>query len=174
MPVQRLVLAVVACAVCFGAGGLASGAEPTTVALTMTKPATAGKDPQLAENLLTLVELAVQADKSLAVVERRQIELVIQELVLSQTRPENSQLELGKLITADFLVMLELLPPDKESGTALGARSGGGTKTAAVHGVAAAKLDAATLEETAGQFAAFISAVIRARQAGDHCGRTAV
>ena len=113
MPPKRLELIILL--VRFGIARPATGAEPTSVALTMTRPAEATKDLELAEHLLRLVELAVQADKSLAVVERRQIDLAIQELVLDRSRPGDSQLQLGKLITADFLVMLELLPPEKDS-----------------------------------------------------------
>ena len=158
----RFVLIAMVCVVVLLRKLPGAGRRAATVALTMTRPAAAGKDQQLAENLLTLVELAIQPDKSLAVVERRQIELVIQELVLSQTRPENSQLELGKLVTADFLVMLELLPPDKDSPAPWGRLRVVDPKTAAIRGVTVASLDEATLEDTAEQFARYVSAVIRA------------
>ena len=115
---KRFGLISVMCAVCVGAGGSVLSPEPAaatppgsatettpekqtagngpiSVALTMTKPANAAKDQQLAENLLDLVGLAIQAETALAVVERREIDRAIQELLLDQSRAGNPQLELG-------------------------------------------------------------------------------
>ena len=93
----------------------ALGGEPITVALTLTERKGAGPEQQLGENLLALADLAVQSDKSLAVVERRQIASVIQEQVLDRSPRADPQLQLGKLLTADYLAMLEMLP--REQGT---------------------------------------------------------
>ena len=81
-------------------------AERKSIALTTSS---AGSVQKLAETLIVLVEAQVLADDSLAVVERQQIELAMQELALSKTRSADESLQLGKLVTADLLVMLELL-----------------------------------------------------------------
>ena len=97
----------------------------------------------------------------MAVVERRQIDLAIQELVLDRSRPGDSQLQLGKLITADFLVMFEVVPPEKDSPKPCVRLRVVDPKTAAIRGVTVASLDEETMEETVEQFARYVSALIR-------------
>ncbi|HTU25766.1 MAG TPA: hypothetical protein VMF30_10230 [Pirellulales bacterium] len=139
----------------------AVAAAPTSIALTMTRPADGAPQQNLAENLLTLVELAVQAEGGLTIVERRQIDLALQELVLDGSRPADAQLKLGKLITADNLAMLELLPPDKGDKTPWGRLRVVDPRSGVIRGVTVAALDEGALEERAKQFARFVSAIAR-------------
>src|SRR5262245_56120091 len=103
---QRLILVIVAGLISVEASSLFAAAERTSVALTVT--ASAKADRQLAESLIALVESNLLADESLSVVERRQINLAMQELALSRTRSADESLQLGKLVTADLLAMMEL------------------------------------------------------------------
>ncbi len=142
----------------------ALGAEPTTVALTATlRPDEPQAKKQLTESLLALVELAVQADTGLAIVERRQIDLVLQEQVLNQARPSEATLQLGKLVTADLLVMLERAEPERDRKNPFVRLRIVDPQTASIRGVNVAELDEETLEETAEQFAQYASSVVRAR-----------
>ena len=135
-------------------------AQRTSVALTV---AAGPSDRQLAETLIVLVEANVLEDDSLTVVERRQIDLALQELALSRNRSAEQLLQLGKLAAADVIVMLELQAAkgdDKSKPTAL--LRVVEAKTAAIRGVTAvSELSEANLEEAAEQFARYVSAVVR-------------
>lgn len=97
---RRLFLLALAAAIDVEMTGSAAAAEPATIALTVAvRPQAAEQDRQLAEDLLALIELRVQTDPSLSVVERRRIDLAIQELVLDRSRRSDAQLQLGKLVT---------------------------------------------------------------------------
>src|SRR5207247_397314 len=88
-----LLLFVLSCGSLLGLCGPTIAADRTSVALTVT--ASAKADRQLAESLIVLVEAHVLADDSLAVVERRQIDLAMQELALSRARSADESLQLG-------------------------------------------------------------------------------
>ena len=107
----RLLLTAAVWMICFGTASRLV-AEPATLALTLTRPDDAATG-DLGEKMLSLVELRLGADKSLAIVERRQIDAVTQEHVLDRSRPRNPQLQLGKLLTADVLAMLEFAAPSR-------------------------------------------------------------
>ena len=134
-------------------------AERTSIALTTSS---AGSVQKLAETLIVLVEAQVLADDSLAVVERRQIELAMQELALSKTRSADESLQLGKLVTADLLVMLELRQSEKKSVKPSAMLRVVEAKTAAIRGITVATdVEEASLEEIADQFVRYLSVVIR-------------
>src|SRR5262245_20165162 len=107
----------------------------TTVALTTTtNSAVADAGDELANSLAALLEVQLLADDSLSVVERRQIELALQELALSRSRTAADSLQLGKLVTADVLVMLELRQPDDQSAKPFAMLRVIEAKTAAIRG----------------------------------------
>jgi len=169
----RLVLTVGICAALFTPMDVARAAERTSVALTATVlPQAAAQDQKLAENLLALIELEVQSAPTLLVVERRQIDLAISELLLDRSRPARRQLNLGKLITADILAMLELRQDEaralkqgqKQPRTLWGILRVVDAKTGSIRGLTVASIDEATLEDTAQQFARYVSLVERAPQ----------
>ncbi|MFT5327584.1 MAG: hypothetical protein ACI8P0_005476 [Planctomycetaceae bacterium] len=96
----------------------ADESKETTVALTIavSKGADA-ENRELATSLLALLEAEVAQDSRLSVVERQQIDLVLHELALSVDLSKSSekQLRLGKLINADLLLAMELLPGKRDS-----------------------------------------------------------
>ncbi|MBC7822113.1 MAG: hypothetical protein IAG10_34950 [Planctomycetaceae bacterium] len=143
--------------------GVAAAAAKTTIALTTTR--IAGADPanhNLTDSLVALLELQLLADDSLSVVERQQIELAMQELALSRTRSADESLQLGKLVTADLLVMLELRPSDKKTDKPSALLRVVEAKTAAIRGITVATdVEEASLEEIAEQFARYVSSVVR-------------
>ncbi len=154
-----LLLFVLGCGPLLGLCRPTAAAERTSIALTT---ASAEPDRKLAESLIVLVETQVLADDSLAVVERRQIELAMQELALSRTRSADESLQLGKLVTADLLVMLELRPSDKKTDKPSALLRIVEAKSAAIRGITVAtEFEEASLEEIAEQFARYISAVVR-------------
>ncbi len=147
---------------------VAVAAPKTTIALTVTRPAAANEaDHKLTDSLVALLELQVLEDDSLSVVERRQIDLALQELALSRSRSAAESLQLGKLATADLLVMLELRPPDRKNknenpSAVLRVVE---AKTAAIRGInVASDVDATSLEDIAEQFARYVVTVIREPQ----------
>ncbi len=170
---HRLIFA--ALVFCLLAADRARAAQPSTLSLTLVKPQAAA-DGQLGEKLLSLVEFDLAADKSLAIVERRQIDLIVQEHVLDRSLAGDLKLQLGKLLTADDLAMLEFLPA--ETGQPAGKPAEKPTenltgkpmvrlrvvaaKTGVIRGVTVAPVDEATLEEAAQQLADYVSAVIAA------------
>ena len=170
---NRLILA--ALVFCLLASDRARAAQPTTLALTLTRSQDAA-DKQLGEKLLSLVELDLAADKSLAIVERRQIDLIVQEHVLDRSLAGDPKLQLGKLLTADDLAMLEFLPAEMGQPAGKPAEKPAGklagkpmvrlrvvaAKTGAIRGVTVAPVDEATLEEAAQQLADYVRAVIAA------------
>ena len=145
----------------------ASQNEATTVALTCsTRPSTGDAENELAGNLLDLMQLALQKDDRVRVVERQQINLAIAELILDRSRPAQPQLKLSKLLTADLLGMIELRPggADQKETQAKPEKTRAllrivEPRTGSVRGVTAASIDATTVEETATQFAGYLSAV---------------
>jgi hypothetical protein len=162
-----LLLFVVSYGLLLGLCGPSVAAERTTIALTSTRPGgMSAADQQFVENLATLMDLAVQSDESLAVVERRQIDLAIQELALSRARSADQSLQLGKLVTADLLVMLELRPSDdKENSKPSALLRIVEAKTAAIRGiVVATDVDESSIEDVAEQFARYVLAVVQQPQ----------
>ncbi|HTU25765.1 MAG TPA: hypothetical protein VMF30_10225, partial [Pirellulales bacterium] len=65
MLLRSLILLAVACLAIVHPAAKVLAAAPTSIALTMTRPADGAPQQNLAENLLTLVELAVQAEGGL-------------------------------------------------------------------------------------------------------------
>ncbi len=154
-----LLLIMLGCGSLVGWCGPAMAAERTSIALTS---ASSEPDRKLAESLIVLLETQVLADDSLTVVERRQIELAIQELALSKSRSADESLQLGKLVTADLLVMLELRRSDNKSNKPSAMLRVVEAKTAAIRGITVATdVEEASLEEIADQFVRYLSMVIR-------------
>ena len=143
----------------------ALAAEKTTVALTTTVSSEVPSDRDLAAKLITLIEAGVLADDTLAVVERQHLDLALQELALNQTRSSEESVRLGKLVTADVLVMLELRRKNPSKAPAAFLRIVD-AKTAAVRGITVVEeLTETNLDDTADQFARYIPATIREPQA---------
>jgi len=87
----------------------------TTVSLTTSVDREAGKaERDLMGSLLALLEVDVASRSEFSVVERRQIDLALLELALSEGLAEDSdsRLQLGKIASADLIVTLQLLKPD--------------------------------------------------------------
>lgn len=141
-------------------------AAKTSVALTTTLPATASNaDRELAASLSALVEMDLLADESLAVIERQQMDLALQELALNRSRTAEQSLQLGKLLSADLLVMLAVSEPHRETHKPSAVLRIVESKTAAIRGVTlVADLDETTLDDAAEQFARYLSAVLREPQ----------
>ena len=157
---RYLILLIVVCLIPLGRNRTALAAERTSVALTVT--AAAKSDRQLAEGLIALVESHVLADESLSLVERRQIDLALQELALSRVRSADELLQLGKLVTADLLVMLELRPSGEKANKPSVMLRVVEANTAAIRGITVATdVEEASLEEIAEQFARYVSSVVR-------------
>ena len=155
-----LTVLIVVCLIPLGGNRTAVAAQRTSVALTVT--AVAKADRQLAEGLIALVESNILADESLSLVERRQIDLAMQELALSRARSADESLQLGKLVTADLLVMLELRPSAENADKPSAFLRVVEAKSAAIRGITVATdVDETSLEEIAEQFTRYVSSVIQ-------------
>ena len=145
---------------CFMASS--SVAADTTVALTIAVPKNAvAEDRELATSLLTLLELEVAQDSRMSVVERRQIDLVLHELALSVDLSKSSEkkLRLGKLVNADLLLTMELLPPEKGSDVRNVLVRIVESLTGAIRGVVVTPVELITVDESAADIAKYLSAV---------------
>jgi tetratricopeptide (TPR) repeat protein len=134
----------------------------TTVALTIALPADADtENRELASSLLTLLEAEVAQDNRLSVVERQQIDLVLHELALSVDLSKSSEkkLQLGKLINADLLLTMELLPPEKDSNLRNVLVRIVESLTGAIRGVVVRPVELVTVDESAADIANYLSAV---------------
>ena len=136
--------------------------EKTSIALTTTVTGTVSEfDRSLAATLVSFIESAILEDDSIVVVERQQLESVLQELTLNQLRTADESLQLGKLVTADLLVMLELRVADAPKQTTAVIRIVE-AKTAVIRGVTVVSdLDEAKLEDAAAQVSRYLSGVVR-------------
>jgi hypothetical protein len=164
------------------AAGADDPGKPTTVSLTASAHAEAtAADRELVASLLPLLEMDVASRPQFSVVERRQIDLALLELALSEGLAESSdaRLQLGKIASADLIVTLKLIEADPASqsapngdiereGTLSAATDGAKQRvlvriveslTGVIRGVAVVTIDDAQLDETATQIADYLSLI---------------
>ncbi|MDA1055363.1 MAG: hypothetical protein O3C40_33605 [Planctomycetota bacterium] len=138
------------------------GDEGTTVALTVAVYADAGNPERaLMGALLALLESEVSMQPKLAVVERRQIGLALQELALSEDLGRNAatRLQLGKIVSADLILTLELKKPEQEDETPRVLIRIVESLTGIVRGVSVAPVAEARLDEAASQIARYLALI---------------
>ena len=139
-----------------------ASAEKTTVALTVavSKDATA-VDRELATSLLTLLEVEVAQGGQISVVERQQLDLALHELALSVDVSKSSEkkLRLGKLVNADLLLTMELLPREQDSDAQNVLVRIVESLTGAIRGVVVTPVELLTVDESAAHIAQYLSAV---------------
>ena len=140
------------------------GDDGTTVALTATVFTEAGaSERDLMGALLALLEAEVSMQPGLSVVERRQIDLALLELALSEDLGRNAatRLQLGKIVSADLILTLELMKPENENEdeTPRVLIRIVESLTGIVRGVSVAPVEEARLDETAGQIARYLALI---------------
>lgn len=134
----------------------------TTVALTVAVYQDAGdSERELAGALLALLELEASAKRGLSVVERRQIDLALQELALSKDVGRNAEAkaQLGKIASADLILTLELLKPEADDDTLRVLIRIVESLTGRVRGVSVAPVEEALIDEAAEQIAQYLAIV---------------
>lgn len=142
--------------------GRSSSAQDTTVALTFTLPTDTAEDTQhLAASLLTLLELEVSRAGHVTVVERRQLDRVLHELALSvdQATLPVRNLRLGKLIHADLLLTMELLPHDEDAEEHHVLVRIVESLTGAIRGSVVTRLESVTVEDAAVHIARYLTVI---------------
>ena len=151
------------------------GQSATTVSLTSSVHAEADTaDRELMVSLLALLEVDVASRSQFSVVERRQIDLSLLELSLSEGFATNSKarLQIGKIASADLIVTLELLKPDDEDepesdgdSTADGDRPQRAliriveSLTGVIRGVSVVSIEASRFDEAADQIADYLTLI---------------
>lgn len=141
---------------------LGAAADDGTVALIAAVYAEAGMpERELVGALLALLEQEVSIQPGLNVVERRQIELALQELALSEDLGHNlaTRLQLGKIVSADLILTLELLKPEKEDETLRVLVRIVESLTGAIRGESVAPIEESRLDEAAVQMARYLAIV---------------
>jgi len=136
--------------------------KETTVALTIAVAKSAdAENRELAAALLTLLEAEVAQGGRLSVVERQQIDLVLHELALSVDLSKSSEkkLRLGKLVNADLILTMELLPARKDSDVQNVLVRIVESLTGAIRGVVVTPVELVTVDESAAHIAKYLSAV---------------
>ncbi len=134
----------------------------TTVALTAAVYAEAGESQRdLMGALLALLETEVSMQHRLAVVERRQIDLALQELALAEDLGRNAEtrLQLGKIVSADLILTLELKKPATDDQPPRVLIRIVESLTGIVRGVSVAPVEEARLDETANQIARYLALI---------------
>lgn len=137
----------------------------TTVALTAAVfPGAETQQRELVESLLALLELNVASQPGLSVVERRQIDLALQELALSGDLGSNAaaRLQLGKIVSADLMLTLELKKPHADDPTPRVLIRIVESLTGIVRGVSVAPVEEARLDEAASHMAGYLSLLVGA------------
>lgn len=157
-------------------GVVATSAEETTVALTVSAAAPGDANQRVvAQSLLALLEADVSSAETLSVVERMQIDLILQELVIDRTRKstDDQQGQLGKLLTADLILTAQVELKESEGDdqpdelefrvviTIVDALTG------TVRGRTIAEMTAITVDDAAAEIAQYLQSVIQSpEQAG--------
>ncbi len=132
----------------------------TTVALTTTVHAGATvEDKTLMQGLLPLLEVAVGEKNDLQVVERQQLDLAMQELILSNPIGKNASLQLGKLATADLILTTKLLESDETGKQHVDVRITE-SLTGTIRGAVIALVERSTVDETAREISQYLLAVV--------------
>ena len=133
----------------------------TTVALTVALPQGAGPaERNLAGPLLALLEVELSGESKLSVVERRQIDLALQELALAKDLGRNaaSKARLGKIASADLIVTLELQKPDDNETHRVLIRIVE-SLTGRIRGVSVTPVEITQVDEAASQIAQYVTIV---------------
>jgi curli biogenesis system outer membrane secretion channel CsgG len=139
----------------------------TTVAVTMAVAGDAdATERHLADSLLALLELEVSARPALTVVERQQIDLVLDELVFDRSRnaDDASRLRLGQLTTADVILAAQLLPPQADRPGRHVLVRVAEARTGRIRGVTVAPVNEVLLDAAAEQIAHYLAALLSAPQ----------
>lgn len=142
----------------------ADDVRDTTVALTVAVYNDAGPaERDLTGALLALLELQVSAEPGLGVVERRQIDLALQELALSKDLGRNAaaKAQLGKIASADLIVTLELLKPEEDAEAYQVLIRIVESLTGRIRGVSVASMRSDEIDEAAGQISRYLTIVNR-------------
>lgn len=151
------------------------GQSATTVSLTSSVHAEAdAADRESMVSLLALLEVDVASRSQFSVVERRQIDLALLELSLSEGFATNSKarLRMGKLASADLILTLELLKPDDEDKTKSDGDSTADSDrpqraliriveslTGVIRGVSVVSIEASRFDEAADQIADYLTLI---------------
>ncbi len=147
----------------------ADAALRRTIAITAADDAKATSEHStLLHALLEFTGLALQADPALDVVERRQLDLAVQELLLQATQHDTPapSTQLGRILTAEFRAGLRLLPPPEGTALPLAQVRIVEARTGIIRGITIAPCDETRVEEAAQQFSRYIHSVVLAPKAG--------
>lgn len=134
----------------------------TTCSLTAAVYAEAGQPQRdLMGSLLALLESKVSIQPGLSVVERQQIDLALHELALSEDLGRNAEtrLQLGKIVSADLILTLELRKPEADDKTPRVLIRIVESLTGIVRGVSVAPVEEAQLDEAAEQIARYLAMI---------------
>jgi hypothetical protein len=134
----------------------------TTVAITAAVFTEAGESERdLMGALLALLEPAVSMQPGLSVVERRQIDLALHELALSEDLGRNAEtrLRLGQIVSADLILTLELKKPEEDDETLRVLIRIVESLTGIVRGVSVAPVGEAQLDDAASQIARYLKMI---------------
>ena len=139
-------------------------AGETTVAVTALVYDNASNDQvDLVNGLLDLLQVELTTQSNLVIVERRHVNLAMHELALSADLKGSaeSQLQLGKIASADLIVTLELKAPETpDAGTASRVLVRiVESQTGAVRGVSVASIDNDRIDQAAMQIAGYFRVV---------------
>lgn len=162
MPTRQLLPAFLTAIVLTATSNVHS--QETTVALTATVYNGAGDEQtDLMNGLLDLLQVELSTQPEIVIVERRQINLALHELALSMDLKGNadSQLQLGKIASADWIVTLELNAAEDA-----GADAASQVlvrivepQTGVIRGVSVASIDDDRIDQTATQIASYFQIV---------------
>lgn len=133
-----------------------------TVALTAAVFAEAGKsERELVDTLLVFLESEVSMQPRFAVVERRQIDLALHELALAEDLGRNAEirLQLGRIVSADLILTLELVKPKQVDEAPRVLIRIVESLTGIIRGVSVASLEESQLPEAATQIARYLAMV---------------
>lgn len=141
-------------------------ADHPTLAITPTwSEKNNANERSLISALSSFVELQLLEDKTFSLVERTKLDAVLLEQGLSRSRSNDNALQLGQLITTDFLVVIEAQPPSPTSSKLTARLRVVEAKTAAIRGVdVVSDLDLGTAEEAAQHMAQQVRELVKAPQ----------
>ncbi len=146
--------------------------KATTVSLTASVHGDADTaDRELLASLLPLLEVDIAARPQFSVVERRQIDLALLELSLSEgfATDSKARLQLGRIASADLIVTLELLKRDANDDSQADDETNEADQpqraliriveslTGVIRGVSIVSVEASRLDEAAAQIADYLS-----------------
>lgn len=171
----RILIAILACFLCWTE---VSATEETTVALAVSEASSQKPEEQeLTKALLDLLELNVSNTKNIAVLERMQIDKVLQEIVLNRSRDveQSEQPQLGKLLTADLILTVQIQRKENQTDdpeTEVEVRYQAistivDSLTGAIRGRSIEEFPAVAVDDAASRIARYLRSVIKApKQSG--------